>query len=47
MGISNRMPINTDLDVEEIGKFASKEETSLEEILDIYMFLKQKEKIVI
>jgi hypothetical protein len=47
MGISNRMPINTDLDVEEIGKFASKEETSLEEILEIYMFLKQKETIVI
>ncbi|PKN02478.1 hypothetical protein CVU76_00345 [Candidatus Dojkabacteria bacterium HGW-Dojkabacteria-1] len=47
MGISNRMPINTDLDIEEIGKFASKQETSLEEILDIYIYLKEKEKIVI
>lgn len=24
MGVSNRMPINTDLDVDEIGKFASR-----------------------
>ncbi|MGI6423311.1 MAG: hypothetical protein ACOX0X_01645 [Candidatus Dojkabacteria bacterium] len=47
MGVSNRMPINTDLDVEEIGAFASKNETSLEEILDIYIYLKGKEKIVI
>ncbi|MDX9738765.1 MAG: hypothetical protein RBT33_00165 [Candidatus Dojkabacteria bacterium] len=47
MGISNRMPINTDLDINEIGKFASKGETSLEEILDIYIYLKDKEKIVI
>ncbi len=47
MGVSNRMPINTDLDVDEIGKFASREETSLEEILDIYIYLKDKTKIVI
>src|SRR5690606_3250896 len=46
MGISNRMPINTDLDIEEIGKFASKQETSLEEILDIYIYLKERDKIV-
>lgn len=47
MGVSTRMPVNTDLDVEEIGKFATKGETSLEEILDIYMYLKEREKIVI
>jgi hypothetical protein len=47
MGISNRMPINTDLDVEEIGRFASMKETSLEEILDIYMYLKKKDEIII
>lgn len=47
MGISNRMPVNTDLDVDEIGNFASMQETSLEEVLDIYMYLKNKEKIII
>ncbi len=47
MGISNRMPINTDLDIEEIGRFSSKGETSLEEILDIYIYLKNNGSIVI
>jgi hypothetical protein len=47
MGISNRMPINTDLSVDEIGEFASMNETSLEEILDIYMYLKNRDTIVI
>jgi RNase P subunit RPR2 len=47
MGISNRMPINTDLDVEEISKFANKKETSLEDILEIYMYLKKRDKIEI
>ena len=45
IGISNRMPINTDLDVEEISKFASMRETSVEEILDLYLYLKGKEKV--
>ncbi len=45
IGISNRMPINTDLDVEEISKFASMRETSVEEILDLYQYLKGKEKV--
>jgi len=39
------MPINTDLDVEEISKFASMRETSVEEILDLYLYLKGKEKV--
>jgi len=47
MGVSNRMPINTDLDIQEIGKFAARTETSLEEILDIYIYLKQRERVVI
>lgn len=47
IGISNRMPINTDLDVEEIGKFASMKETSVEEILDLYLYLKGKERVII
>lgn len=47
VGISNRMPVNTDLDVEEIGKFASMKETSVEEILDVYLYLKSKEKVTV
>jgi len=47
IGISNRMPINTDLDVEEIGKFASMKETSVEEILDLYLYLKEKERVLV
>ncbi len=44
-GVSNRMPVNTDLTVEEISNFATKKETSPEEILDIYMYLKGKTKV--
>ena len=47
VGISNRMPINTDLEVEEIRKFAKMKDTSLEEVLDIYMYLKSKKEIKI
>ncbi len=47
IGISNRMPINTDLDVEEIGKFASMKETSVEEILDLYLYLKEKTTVMV
>jgi len=47
IGISNRMPINTDLGIEEIGKFASRKETSVEEILEIYLYLKSREKVLI
>lgn len=47
IGISNRMPINTDLEIEEIGKFATKKETSVEEILEVYLYLKSKDKVVI
>lgn len=45
IGISNRMPISTDLEIEEIGKFASMKETSLEEILEVYMYLKSRNEI--
>lgn len=47
IGVSNRMPINTDLDIEEIGKFASMKETSVEEILDLYLYLKERERVII
>ena len=45
MGVSNRTPVNTDLEVEEIKKFAKKEETSTEEILKLYLYLKENRKV--
>jgi hypothetical protein len=45
MGISNRMPINTDLTEKEIAKFASMRTTSPDEILSIYSFLKKNKEI--
>lgn len=45
MGVSNRVPINTDLQVEEIKKFAKREETSTEEILELYLYLKANNKV--
>jgi hypothetical protein len=45
MGVSNRVPINTDLEVEEIKKFATREETSTEEILQLYLYLKENNKV--
>jgi hypothetical protein len=45
MGVSNRVPVNTDLEVEEIKKFASRDETSPEEILEVYLYLKSKSKV--
>lgn len=45
MGISNRVPVNTDLYVDEIKKFASRKETSTEEILDIYLYLKASNSV--
>jgi hypothetical protein len=41
IGVSNRVPVNTDLKVEEIKKFATRDETSTEEILDLYLYLKR------
>lgn len=45
MGISNRMPINTDLSEKEIAKFASMKKTSPDDILSIYSFLKKNKEI--
>lgn len=47
LGVSNRMPINSDLSVEEISQFAKRVETRPEEILEIYMYLKSKDKVKI
>jgi hypothetical protein len=45
MGVSNRVPVNTDLKVEEIKKFAKRNETSTEEILELYLYLKGNTKV--
>ena len=47
LGISNRVAINTDLEVAEIQKFAKQKETSLEEILVLYSYLKKHPKVVV
>jgi hypothetical protein len=47
LGMSNRVPINTDLSVKEIKKFANKKEVSPEEILEIYMKLKKETKVFV
>lgn len=47
LGMSNRVPINTDLSVKEIKKFANKKEVSPEEILEIYMKLKKEAKVFV
>lgn len=45
LGMSNRVPLNADLDVKEIKKFAKKQEISLEEILQVYAHLKKNSKV--
>jgi len=47
LGMSNRVPINTDLSVKEIKKLANKKEVSPEEILEIYMKLKKETKVFV
>jgi hypothetical protein len=45
LGMSNRVPINADLGVSEIKKFANRKEVSLEEILKVYKYLKKNSKV--
>jgi hypothetical protein len=45
LGMSNRVPINADLSVDEIKKFAKKREVSLEDILEVYTQLKKNSKV--
>ncbi|MDD4382189.1 MAG: hypothetical protein PHE21_02495 [Candidatus Dojkabacteria bacterium] len=47
IGMSSRVSLNTDLDTKEIKKFAMRNETSIQEILEIYKFLKNNTKIVL
>ena len=45
MGMSSRVPVNTDLEIDEIKKFAKMNETSTDEILDLYLYLKDNNKV--
>ncbi|MCD4756030.1 hypothetical protein K8R20_00190 [bacterium] len=45
MGISNRMPVNTDVGIEEIRRVMSKGGVTTDEVLDIYLFLKENSQI--
>jgi hypothetical protein len=47
LGMSNSTPINTDLSVEEVSKFARRDETSTDDVLEIYTYLKKRTKVVI
>ena len=47
MGMSSRVPVNTDLQIEEIKKFAKMDETSTDEILELYLYLKTNNKVTV
>lgn len=43
LGVSSRMPVNTDLSISEISSFASRKAISTNEVLDVHEVLKKKE----
>ena len=47
LGMNHKVPVNTDLSIKEISKFAQQRETSAQEILDVYMYLKKNSKVLI
>jgi hypothetical protein len=47
LGMSNRVPVNADLSVKEIKKFANKQEVSLEDVLEVYSQLKKNSKVTV
>jgi hypothetical protein len=47
LGISNRVSVNTDLNVNEIKRFSEKKEISTQDILEVYTCLKNNPKVVI
>lgn len=47
MGISSRMPVNTDLSIKEIAKFARFEKVSSNEVLELYDFLNNDDPVAI
>ncbi|MHC1716570.1 MAG: hypothetical protein AB9915_01560 [Candidatus Dojkabacteria bacterium] len=47
LGMSSRVPINTDLEVSEVQKFSKKRVLSLQNILDLYIDIKGKSKVTL
>ena len=47
IGVSSRMPINTDLNVDEIASFSSEREVNVDAILDVYTLLSRKPTITL
>lgn len=43
LGVSSRMPVNTDLSIDEIADFASKRAISTNDVLDVHDTLKNKD----
>ena len=43
LGVSSRMPVNTDLSIKEISEFASQKAVSTNDVLDVHDMLKEKE----
>lgn len=41
LGVSSRMPVNTDLSIEEIGKFAGSRGVTSNDVLDVHGILKK------
>ncbi|MEA3357119.1 MAG: hypothetical protein U9Q67_01675 [Patescibacteria group bacterium] len=42
LGVASRMPVNTDLSIDELGFFATKKRISFDEVLDVHETLKQR-----
>jgi hypothetical protein len=47
LGMSHRVAVNSDLDSTEFSKFQRNGETSPDEILEIYTYLKENQKVTI
>lgn len=46
MGISNRVPVNCDLSINEISSFAQFDKISSDEVLELFTYLEEHEKMV-
>lgn len=47
VGISSRMPLNSDLGVNELADFANSQVVPVDDILDLHMLLSQKSELKI
>lgn len=47
VGVSSRMPVNTDLSIDEISALTKGKEISMDDILEVYTLLEDSEKVSI